>query len=426
VSVDLVLNDRYRLTERLATGGMGEVWRAVDEVLDREVAVKLLRQEYVSDAVARTRFQAEARFAARLQHGGIAQVYDYGEQDDRVFLVMELVPGEPLSRILRRAGKLTPEAALDLVSQAARALHVAHQAGIVHRDVKPANIMITAEGTVKITDFGIARATEASSVTGTGMVMGTAQYVSPEQASGQEISPASDLYSLGVVTHECLTGVPPFQADTPVAVALKHVREAPPELGPQIPAPVRELVGQLLAKDPQDRPAGAQAVADRAFVIRESLVLGTALAENEVTQGFPGPIDEPSRRSTLFYSSIAAGILLLGVIVVGSLWRLPQHSTGLNGNTVVSPSHSGPAPTPLAKQDVTDSPSAARTSSRPVTSYSVTTSPSPKTSTTGKVSTTPTISTRPVTPSPSTHSPTPTTSTTTPSSPSSSPPSTSN
>ncbi len=425
MTVDLVLNSRYRLTERLATGGMGEVWKAVDQVLARDVAVKLLRQEYVSDATARHRFQAEARFAARLQHGGIAQVYDYGEQDERVFLVMELVNGEPLSKILRRAGKLSPEAVLDLVAQAARALHVAHQAGIVHRDVKPANLMITADGTVKITDFGIARATEASSVTGTGMVMGTAQYVSPEQASGQEISPASDLYSLGVVAHECLAGRPPFQADTPVAVALMHVRDAPPELDHDVPPPVRDLVWQMLAKNPAERPAGAQAVADRAYMIREELLLGLDPIAIEPTEPFAAE-DEPAGRSTLFYSSIAAGIVLLGVIIIGSLWRLPQHSSGLNGNAVVSPSASTSGPSPLAHDEPTASPIATRTGNRPATAYPVTTSPSPKTSTTSKTPTNPSTSTTPTHPSPSHTAPTPSTSPSSSSSPSSSPSSTPN
>jgi len=353
---DLVLNHRYRLLERLATGGMGEVWRARDETLAREVAVKLLRDELITDARARGRFQAEARFAAALQHGGIAQVYDFGEVDGRAYLVMELVPGEPLSGILARTGGLTPEAALDLIAQAARALAVAHAAGIVHRDVKPANLLVTADGTVKITDFGIARGLRmASSQTQTGMVMGTAHYISPEQASGQEITPASDLYSLGVVAYECLTGVAPFDADTPVAIALKHVREAPPELPPGVPGPVRALVTALLAKIPEERPADAATVADRAMVIRDTLSLAISFPAEEATpevaagptpQNTPAPqatkglsIPTPlpefdgkgspdtltgvagQRRTALMYTSVAAGVLLLGVIVVGSIWR---------------------------------------------------------------------------------------------------------
>ncbi|MFG1998132.1 serine/threonine-protein kinase [Spirillospora sp. NPDC048911] len=333
MSGDLLLSDRYRLLELLATGGMGEVWRALDEALAREVAVKLLREELISDVRACGRFGAEARFAAGLQHGGIAQVYDYGEQDGRAYLVMELVPGEPLSAILDRTGALTPEATLDLVAQSARALAVAHDHDIVHRDVKPANLMITADGTVKITDFGIARALRAaSSQTQTGMVMGTAHYISPEQASGQEITPASDLYSLGVVAYECLTGNAPFDADTPVMIALKHVREAPPELPGDVPAAVRALIFELLAKTPAERPAGAGDVARRATKIRQALLLGedpaALLGEGPAIPEFDGGVRPDNltegsgqRRSALMYTSVAAGVVLLGAIVLGSLWR---------------------------------------------------------------------------------------------------------
>ena len=266
-----VLDDRYVLDERLAAGGMGEVWKATDRLLGRPVAVKLLKEQYVADPTFRGRFRAEARFAAALQHGGIAQVYDYGEQDDLAYLVMELVPGETLSQILARDGRLSVGATLDVVGQAARALQVAHSAGIIHRDIKPANLMVTADGTVKITDFGIARGGADTSMTQTGMVMGTAQYVAPEQATGKRVTPAADLYSLGVVAYECLAGHPPFAADTPVALALMHVRDEPPPLPSSVPAPVRGLVSALLAKDPGDRPRGASTVADGAFSIRESL-----------------------------------------------------------------------------------------------------------------------------------------------------------
>jgi serine/threonine-protein kinase len=276
VGRDLVLNDRYRLVERLATGGMGEVWRAADQALAREVAVKLLRHELMSDASACERFRAEGRFAASLRHGGIAQVYDVGTVRDeeigagRAYLVMELVRGEPLAEIVARAGALPAEAVLDVVVQAGRALAAAHAAGIVHRDIKPANLMVTVDGTVKITDFGIARQLSAASQTQTGMVMGTAYYISPEQASGQGVTPSADLYSLGVVAFECLAGRVPFDAATPVEVALQHVRDAPPPLPEEVPARVRELVGELLAKHPAERPADADEVADRALVIRDA------------------------------------------------------------------------------------------------------------------------------------------------------------
>ncbi|TDD93462.1 serine/threonine protein kinase [Actinomadura rubrisoli] len=258
---------------------MGEVWRASDEALGRQVAVKLLRLEWGADATARFRFESEARFAAELRHNGIAQAFDFGEQDGRAFLVMELVPGEPLDEILARDGGLPVEAVLDLVVQACRALTVAHEAGVVHRDVKPANLMVSPDGTLKITDFGIARRLAAASQTQTGMVMGTAHYISPEQASGQQISPSADVYSLGVVAYECLTGSPPFDGRTPVEIALKHVRDAPPELPSRVPAAARDLIAEMLAKAPEDRPADTGAVADRALAIRAALSTGRPIRD---------------------------------------------------------------------------------------------------------------------------------------------------
>ncbi|URN08348.1 serine/threonine protein kinase [Actinomadura madurae] len=286
MSADLVLNHRYRLLERLAIGGMGEVWRASDEAAGRQVAVKLLRLELGSDMRARGRFESEARFAAELRHPGIARAFDYGEQDGRTFLVMELVAGEPLDEILARDGGLPVEAVLDLIVQAGRALTVAHEAGIVHRDVKPANLMVSPDGRLKITDFGIARRLAAASQTQTGMVMGTAHYISPEQAQGLKLSPAADLYSLGVVAYECLTGAPPFDGPTPVEVALKHVRDAPAELPARVPEEARELVMEMLAKEPRDRPADAHTVAARALAIRAGLSTGRISA---VPAGAPRP-----------------------------------------------------------------------------------------------------------------------------------------
>jgi eukaryotic-like serine/threonine-protein kinase len=448
MSGDLVLNHRYRLAERLAVGGMGEVWRAIDEVLERPVAVKLLRPEFVSDESARSRFRAEARFAAALQHSGIAQVYDYGEHDDQAYLVMELVPGEPLSKILLRAGSLTPESTLDLIGQAARALEIAHTAGIVHRDVKPANLMITGAGVVKITDFGIARGNQDIGQTLTGMVMGTAQYVAPEQASGQRVAPATDLYSLGVVAYQCLTGRPPFDADSPIAIALKQVREEPPELPPEIPAPVRELVRQLLAKDPADRPASAQTLADRAYLIRDALALGIELTEPEpskprapqgaegTTSALPAVEDtgdadtgdadadedadfSSDSRSALFLTSMAVGILLLGMIVVGSLWRLPRHAN-LNGNSTGVQSIPGDVTQGKPVVPVRKTPNPSYTWVRPTPPNVVSTSPTPKASTTGKASATPTKTTS-TTPHPT---PTPVVTTTPPLTPTAVPSST--
>jgi len=277
-SGNLLLGNRYRLTGRIAAGGMGEVWRAVDELLGREVAVKLLRQHVAADPSFRERFRHEARITAGLADPGIAQVFDYGEQEDLAYLVMELVVGEPLSAILARHGTLSADITLDLISQTARGLHAAHRSGVIHRDIKPGNLLITETGQVKITDFGIARALQAAPMTRTGTVLGTAQYVSPEQASGSPLTPATDIYSLGVVAYECLAGRPPFVADTQVAIALMHLNEPPPPLPPHVPGPVRDLVMAMLSKAPEQRPGGAQELAEHAARLREQLAAGADLS----------------------------------------------------------------------------------------------------------------------------------------------------
>jgi len=285
---DYLLAGRYRLTDRIAAGGMGEVWRGEDDLLTRSVAVKLLPTGRAGDEAFLARFRAEARYAASLSHPGIARVYDYGESAEfgGAYLVMELVNGEPLSAILARAGRLSPDATLDIIGQAARALDAAHQAGIVHRDIKPGNLLVAAGGTTKITDFGIATAVaaaQASHLTETGMVMGTAMYVSPEQATGAQVTEASDIYSLGVVAYECLAGHPPFTASEPLAIAFAHKHEPVPALPPDVPQPVSDLVYHMLAKTPPERPASVRAVADRADMLRDALAMG-----EPAQPGYPG------------------------------------------------------------------------------------------------------------------------------------------
>ena len=276
---DYLLAGRYRLTDRIAAGGMGEVWRGEDVLLNRAVAVKLLPTGRAGDESFLARFRAEARYAASLSHPGIARVYDYGESAEfgGAYLIMELVKGEPLSAILARAGRLSPDATLDIVGQSARALDAAHQAGIVHRDIKPGNLLVAAGGTTKITDFGIAtavRAAQASHLTETGMVMGTAMYVSPEQATGAPVDASSDIYSLGVVAYECLAGHVPFTASEPLAIAYAHKHAPIPALPPDVPQPVADLVYDMLAKTPAGRPVSSRVVADRADMLREALFLG--------------------------------------------------------------------------------------------------------------------------------------------------------
>jgi len=281
---DVALGGRYRLTDRIAVGGMGEVWRARDDLLGRLVAVKILKPEYVDAPSFLDRFRAEARHTAALSHSGIANVFDYGEVTEpgvggradasgatTAYLVMELVTGEPLSALLARHGRLPPARTMDIVGQAALALQAAHDAGVIHRDVKPGNILVRPDGVVKVTDFGIARAAMEVPLTQTGTVMGTAHYLSPEQGAGRTVTAATDVYSLGVVAYECLAGRRPFVGDNPVTVALAHQREEPPPLPPDIPPPVRGLVAQMLAKDPAARPGSAAEVARAAFARRDAI-----------------------------------------------------------------------------------------------------------------------------------------------------------
>jgi serine/threonine protein kinase len=291
---DYVLDDRYQLIERIATGGMGEVWRGGDQILGRQVAIKMLAAVHAGDEQFHARFRAEARYASSLAHPGITRVFDYGEHSPLggPYLVMELVDGQPLSEIIEQNGRLEPYVVLDIVAQAARALDAAHRAGIVHRDIKPGNLLIMADGTTKITDFGIAKANlQDVNLTATGIVMGTALYVSPEQATGQPLSGSSDVYSLGVVAYECLAGAPPFVSEQPVAIAIMHKHDPVPPLPGDVPRPVADLVYAMLAKNPEDRPASAKHVADRAEVIREarnrSGYSGPATSDLPVVPNFP-------------------------------------------------------------------------------------------------------------------------------------------
>ncbi len=272
---------RYRLDSRIATGGMGEVWRGTDTVLGREVAIKLLKREYADDEAFRSRFETEARHAGSLHHRGIAAVFDFGEASaadgsgaPRPYLVMELVDGQPLSDLLRPGEPMDPDVTRDLLGQAAEAIGAAHAAGIVHRDIKPANLLVTPAREVKITDFGIARAAEGMALTQTGQVMGTPQYISPEQARGTTATPASDVYALGVVAFECLAGRRPFVADTPIATALAHLREPVPPLPPEVPADLAAVVRKAMSKEPGDRYADGAAFA---VALRDPATAATAI-----------------------------------------------------------------------------------------------------------------------------------------------------
>lgn len=258
------------LEERIASGGMADVWQGTDDVLQRSVAVKVMRADPDNEEIFAERFRDEALHSAALMHPNITTLFDYGEDDHLTYLVMELVQGLPLSAILREQGPLQADTVRSVLGQAALALGTAHEAGVVHRDVKPANILVREDGLVKLTDFGIARAMDAIGHTRVGEMLGTPNYISPEQAVGQQATGASDLYALGVVAHEMLTGERPFDRGTPIATALSHVNEPPPPLGDDVPEDIREVVESLLQKDPAARPENAATVA---------VMLGVAPAE---------------------------------------------------------------------------------------------------------------------------------------------------
>jgi eukaryotic-like serine/threonine-protein kinase len=286
-----VFGSRYELVSRIAIGGMGEVWKANDSVIGRLVAIKILKEEYLGDPGFRERFRTEAKNAALVNHEGIANVFDYGEEEGSAYLVMELVPGEALSTVLEREKILPATRVLSIVAQTAAALHQAHLAGLVHRDIKPGNLLITPDGTVKITDFGIARLADQVPLTATGQVMGTVQYLAPEQAGGKPASPATDIYSLGIVAYEALAGKRPFRGESQVAIAMAQIKEAPPELPSSIPEPVRRMVMSCMAKKPEGRPRSAHDLSQAALALaRGDTDEGLALIP-EVT------LDKPSTSS---------------------------------------------------------------------------------------------------------------------------------
>jgi serine/threonine protein kinase len=251
-----VLNNRYHLVELIGSGGMAVVYRGVDTLLQRQVAVKVLREGFASDPSFLARFQREARAAANLDHPNIVTVYDVGQDGDRHYIVMEYVDGQDLKTLIRQKGRLGIGEALDITIQVCAGVGHAHKAGIIHCDVKPQNVLVTQDGWAKVTDFGIARAFSESGVTESETVWGSPLYFSPEQAAGEPPSPASDVYSIGVMMYEMLAGVPPFQAEKPTALALMHMREEPSSLAvrnPQVPSQLEWIVRKALAKDPVAR-----------------------------------------------------------------------------------------------------------------------------------------------------------------------------
>jgi eukaryotic-like serine/threonine-protein kinase len=325
VSAGSLLGGRYRLDDSVGAGGMGEVWRATDLVLDRLVAVKLLHPGYARDEQELARFRAEARHAGSLSHPCIAQVYDYHEADppSPPYLVMELVDGPSLSSVLAE-GPVDPARTMGLIAQAAGALQAAHAAGLVHRDIKPGNLLVSQSGQLKITDFGIAHAAGSASLTRPGTLMGTPAYLAPERAAGLPATQAADLYSLGIVAFQCLTGEPPFSGE-PLAVALAHQERPLPPLPAAVPAEAAELVGDLTAKDPRARPASAAEVAERAAHLQ--MVLTATPARQRGRQ---------DRRRVRLPARVAVAAAVAAIAATG--WAM----TGAHGPASAQPPSSPP------------------------------------------------------------------------------------
>ncbi|MDQ1663049.1 MAG: eukaryotic-like serine/threonine-protein kinase [Blastococcus sp.] len=323
LTVGSLLAGRYEITAPIATGGMGEVWKARDQVLDRDVAAKVLRSEYTGDPSFLARFRNEARHTAALTHPNIASVYDYGEteQDGQqlAFLVMELVDGQPLVTILHDEQRLPVDWTLHVLSQSADGLSAAHRAGVVHRDIKPGNLLVRPDGVVKLTDFGIAQARDATPLTKTGMVVGTAQYLSPEQAQGLEVTAASDVYSLGVVAYECLAGERPFDGASQVAIALAHINRTPPPLPTDVPPAVRLLVERALAKDPADRFPDGGAFAEAIRRVAAGRTLTPPIRTGPGTTPVPvvGPATGLSNSRTQVFGAVTAAAAAAAAAGVG-------------------------------------------------------------------------------------------------------------
>lgn len=300
-----LIADRYRLVDRIATGGMGEVWRAHDETLQRDVAVKVLLPDSAQDEGFVERFRAEARLSSQLTHPNVGTVHDFGEHDGQAFLVMELMEGEPLSTIITERAPMPQDEVTEILHQTALALQAAHDAGVVHRDVKPANIVVDSRGYAKLTDFGIARALGEAPLTQTGELLGTPHYLAPEQAKGAQAGPLSDVYALAVVGYEMITGQRPFSGESIVATALAHVSQPAPQLSDDVAEPLRTTVMSALAKDPAQRPQSAAEFAEALRLtpgeVPQHLVAGAAAAVTPVISGAPSDLapDEPLPTSVM-------------------------------------------------------------------------------------------------------------------------------
>ena len=354
---DTVVHGRYSILRTLGGGGMARVYLAHDEILGRDVAIKVLRDQYAEDAEFVERFKREARSAASLSHPNIVAVYDRGVAEDGTsYIAMEHVPGGSLKERISQKEALNTDAAIGVALQISYALEEAHGRGVIHRDIKPHNVLLTAAGDVKVADFGIARAAAYTSISQTSLVLGTASYMSPEQALGEPADPRSDLYSLGVVLYEMLTGELPYTADNPVAISMKHVNDPlrpPREVNPDIPEDLDAIVSKLLSKKSEDRYAGATELAEDLRRVRDGLPplaiapfavappaaapvdAGPHPTRAETRQAVPPPPPAPARRRRRRSTPRRLAVILLLLAVLGGLaWAVSQNSIdgGDSGN----------------------------------------------------------------------------------------------
>ncbi|HEX2181416.1 MAG TPA: Stk1 family PASTA domain-containing Ser/Thr kinase [Rubrobacteraceae bacterium] len=328
-----LVDNRYRLIKPLGSGGMADVYLAHDDILDRDVALKVMSTRYASDEEFIERFKREAQSAAALSHANIVSIFDRGESEDGTYYIaMEYLPGGTLKDRIISKGALTPRTAAAVALQIAEALCAAHERGVIHRDIKPHNILITESGDVKVTDFGIARAASSSTMTRTGSILGTAHYISPEQAMGEPVGPASDLYSLGVVLYEMLTGELPYDAETPLGIAMKHVNghlQPPKAVNPRVPDGINAITCRLLAKDPEDRYASDTDLIEDLERVVAGLEPASATTELMRTRAMPaeaavaptrvGPPPPPARRNGKRRNAWPLALALLALLLLAPL-----------------------------------------------------------------------------------------------------------
>jgi serine/threonine protein kinase len=361
-----LLSDRYRLDRFLASGGMGEVWSATDVVLGRVVAVKVLQPAVLTDPSFAVRFRHEARTLAAFHHPNVVDVYDFGEHraGDRAlaYLVMAYVDGEPLSHRIAARGRLPVAEAMSVVAQVGEALHAVHANGVVHRDIKPGNLLVRPDGTVVLVDFGVARSTEGTAITSADAVPGTVLYMAPEQVSGDPVSAATDVYALGAVAYHCLAGEPPFSGDAALEVALRHLHDDYPPLPADVPEPVRALVDRALAKNPADRFPTAGALAEAARAAVPAVPTGVAAVPAAVVVSGPTtrpdvplvvepePTGRSPRRRAAIVTAVAGVLAAAGVAAVVALSPPSRAPAGVDRPAQsVAPASAAPATTTRAR-----------------------------------------------------------------------------